>query len=265
MINALKEHWPEYLIEATLLGLFMVSACSFGILFEYPGSPVHQALPNPFLRLALTGLAMGATAIALICSPIGKRSGAHMNPSVTLTFFRLGKVAPWDAVFYVVSQFIGGVAGVLLVVAVAREMLGHPAVNYVATQPGARGVLAAFVGEIVISFILLSVVLHVSNSRSLARFTGLFAGALVALYITFEAPISGMSMNPARTFGSAYWAHSWTALWIYFTAPPIGMLLAAELYTRLRGAKQVYCAKFHHTNEQRCIFRCNFPALQAHK
>jgi len=86
---------------------------------------------------------------------------------------------------------------------------------------------------------------------------------LVAVYITFEAPISGMSMNPARTFGSAYWAHAWTALWIYFTAPPLGMLLAAELYLRIRGAHRVFCAKLHHHNSARCIFRCNFSALES--
>jgi aquaporin Z len=92
----------------------------------------------------------------------------------------------------------------------------------------------------------------------MARFTGLFAAALVALYITFEAPISGMSMNPARTFGSAFSAHVWTALWIYFCAPPLGMLLAAEVYVRLRGTKSVLCAKLHHQNSQRCIFRCGY-------
>jgi aquaporin Z len=261
MWSALKQHWPEYLIEAVCLGLFMVSACAFGILFEYPGSPVHQALPNVFFRRALTGLAMGATAVALIFSPMGKRSGAHMNPSVTLTFFRLGKVAPWDAFFYTAFQFLGGLAGVLLVAGVARESLRHPAVNYVATLPGTPGIRAAFLGELAISFLLMTVVLQGSNRRVLTRFTGLFAGALIAVYITIEAPLSGMSMNPARTFGSAYWAHAWTALWIYFTAPPLGMLLAAELYLLLRGARQIYCAKFHHVNNQRCIFRCNFAAL----
>ena len=109
---------------------------------------------------------------------------------------------------------------------------------------------------------LSTVILNISNTRNLARYTGLFAGALVATYIALESPISGMSMNPARTFGSAYSAHIWTALWIYFTAPPLGMLLAAELYVRLRGARRVYCAKLHHANSQRCIFRCNYGELE---
>ena len=137
--------------------------------------------------------------------------------------------------------------------------LSHPAVNYVATLPGSRGVGVAFLAEFVIAFILMRVVLRVSNTPHLARFTGLFAGALVATYITFEAPLSGMSMNPARTFGSAFAGHLWTGLWIYFIAPVVAMQLAASLYLRGRGA--VYCAKFHHHNRQRCIFNCRFAEL----
>ena len=111
MTEALKHHWPEYLIEAICLGLFMISAFSFATLLEHPSSPVHQAIANSTLRRFLMGLAMGGTAIAIIYSPWGQQSGAHINPSTTLTFFRLGKVARWDAVFYIAGQFLGGAVG----------------------------------------------------------------------------------------------------------------------------------------------------------
>src|SRR6185369_3984308 len=88
----------------------------------------------------------------------------------------------------------------------------------------------------------------------IAQYTGLFSGILVATFISFEAPLSGMSMNPARTLGSAVGAQFWMALWIYFIAPPIGMLLAAQLHLRLKGAAGVFCAKLHHRNDTRCIF-----------
>src|SRR5881397_1562519 len=114
MTDALKRHWPEYLMEAACLGLFMISAFTFGTILEHPDSPVHQAIPNSLLRRFLMGLAMGSTAIGIIYSPWGKQSGAHINPAVTMTFFRLGKIEPPDAFFYVMAQFAGGIAGVLL-------------------------------------------------------------------------------------------------------------------------------------------------------
>lgn len=240
-------------MEAALLGLFMISACTFAVVLDHPASPVRQAIPDAFVRRVLTGVAMGATAIALIYSPWGKQSGAHFNPSVTLTFLRLGKVKGWDATFYVAAQFAGGVLGVVFAGVVLSRWLADPAVNFAATVPGSWGVATAFIAEVVISFLLMTVILMATGSKFAAR-TGIFAGALVATYIALESPISGMSMNPARTFGSAFSANTWTAIWLYFTAPPIGMLAAAEVYTRLRGSSAVKCAKLHHQNSKRCIF-----------
>jgi aquaporin Z len=260
MAGALKKHWPEYLMEAAELGLFMFSACAFTVLLFHPSSPVAQMIADGVWRRILMGAAMGSTAIAIIFSPIGKRSGAHFNPSVTWAFFRLGKIDAWDAAFYTLFQFAGAVAGVMLASFTLGKLVAHQSVNYAATLPGQDGPSVAFCAEIFISFILMSVVLTVSNTKRLARWTGIFAGALVATYITIESPISGMSMNPARTFGSAVVAHVWMSLWIYFVAPPLGMLLAAEIYRRMHAVPAVACAKLHHHNNQRCIFRCNFEA-----
>src|SRR6266481_6940973 len=259
MLRSLKEHWPEYLCEAAELGIFMISAGLFTVLLAHPNSPVLTVIPSQFIRRMLTGIAMGSTAIALIFSPLGKRSGAHFNPAVTLTFWRLGKVKNWDAMFYIIAQFVGGILGVFAVALFVREALSHPTVHYAATLPGPQGMIVAFVAEFAIAFVLMSVVLRVSNTPCIARYTGLFAGVLVATYITLEAPFSGMSMNPARTFSSAFVGHLWTGLWIYFTAPILAMQLAATLY--LRSKRPVYCAKYHHHNNQRCIFNCRFNEL----
>jgi len=256
MRDALRFHWPEYLIEATGLGLFMMSASLFAVLLFHPGSLAAETMLGSLGRRTLMGLAMGLTAVALVYSRWGKRSGAHFNPAVTLTFLRLGKVSGWDAFFYVAAQWAGGVGGMLLAAAVLHRFIAHPSVNYVATVPGAWGIGVAFASEVATSFALMSVVLRVSNTKHLSRFTGLFCGALVATYITLEAPLSGMSMNPARSFASALPAHLWTSFWIYLTAPLLGMLLAAELYVRTR--RPVLCAKLHHDNAERCIFRCNY-------
>jgi aquaporin Z len=258
MREALKAHWPEYLMEAAELAIFMISACVFTALIWHPASPVRQSIQDPLLRRALTGIAMALTAVCIVYSPWGKRSGAHFNPSVTLTFFRLGKIEPWDAFFYVLAQFAGGVLGVGLAAALLGASIEHPAVNYAATRPGATGPRVAFVAELLIAFGLMSVVLIASNTQRVARFTGLFAAALVATYISLESPLSGMSMNPARSFASALPPRLWASLWVYFTAPPLGMLLAAQLYLLAKGSRGVICAKLHHQNDKRCIFRCGY-------
>ncbi len=260
--SALKAHWPEYLMESAELGLFMVSACFFTTLLEYPPSPVHYMLPNALLRQALSGLAMALTLLLLIHSAWGKRSAAHMNPAMTLMFLRLGKMESWDGIFYILFQFAGGLSGVVFSSLAIGPALAHAKVNFAATEPGMWGTGPAFVAEFLISFILATTVLVTSNHKSLSRLTPYFAATLVATYITFEAPFSGMSMNPARTLGSAIPAHAFHALWIYFIAPPLAMLIAAELYLRVRSAQAVYCAKLNHHSTARCIFRCRYTELQ---
>jgi aquaporin Z len=244
----------EYLMEATLLGIFMISACAFVVLLEYPASPARLAIPNGDLRRLLIGLAMGSTAVLLIYSPWGMQSGAHFNPATTLTFFRLGKVPVRDTLWYIGAQFAGAAAGVGVAWALLGPRLADRATHFAATVPGPAGMMVAFLAEATISFVLMSVILRVMGHERYARYTGLCAGLLVALFITVEAPISGMSMNPARSLGSALFTRDWTALWIYFIAPPLGMLAAAELYLRRRGSGAIFCAKLHHQNPRRCIF-----------
>jgi len=251
---AFRPHWREYLIEGAGLGLFMISASVFGVLLEHPLSPVRAALPDARVRRAVMGLAMGTTAVALIYSPLGQRSGAHFNPAVTLTFFRLGKVAPGDLVGYVCSQFLGGMAGMAVASFAIGPRLAEPSINYVVTRPVAAGPIGAFSAEFAIAFALMAIVLTFSNAPRLARYTGLAAGSCVALFITFEAPLSGMSLNPARTLASAVAARDTAALWVYFTAPPLGMLAAAAAYRARGGANGVRCAKLQHPDGVRCIF-----------
>ncbi|MEP6571317.1 MAG: aquaporin [Gemmatimonadota bacterium] len=253
-------HYLEYLCEAFGLGLFMVSASGFAVLLFHPASPVPRALPNPMQRGALMGLAMAMTALINIYSPWGRRSGAHLNPSVTLTFLRLGKVGPADAAWYIAAQFLGGIGGMILSWILFRDWIGHPSVNYVATLPGPGGILVAFVAELLISFGLMLTVLNAASRPQLAPLTGVLAATLVGVYIALEAPLSGMSMNPARTFGSAVVAWRWTALWLYFTAPPAGMLLAAEVFGWGARRRAEYCAKMYHLPGDRCIF-CEYRSV----
>lgn len=262
-MNGAGRHWPEYAIEAALLGCFLMAACGFATVLEHPDSPVRAALPDAGTRRLVMGIAMGCTAIALISSPFGRRSGAHMNPALTLTYLRLGKIARGDALGYAAAQFAGGVAGVLLMRMLLGALVAHPSVRFAATTPGPAGAPAAFLAELAIAGMLMWVVLTATNSPRLARWTPVLCGGLVATYITVEAPISGMSMNPARSFASALAAGEWTSLWIYFTAPPLGMLAAARLWVARHGADRILCAKLDHRGTARCILRCRVTAAAA--
>jgi aquaporin Z len=257
-MRTLLDHWPEYVSEALCLALFMVSAAGVTTVLRHPLSPLSNWNASPFVQRIPLGIAMGLTLAAIVYSPLGRRSGAHMNPALTLTFLRLGKVSALDAVAYVVAQFAGGTLGIVAATGLFAGLPADPSVNFVATVPGPRGAAAAFAAEAAISFGMMLLVLTVSNASRLMRWTGVCAGILIATYITIEAPLSGMSMNPARTLGPAMLAHTARSLWIYFTAPPLGMLLAAELYVRRCGRRRVRCAKLHHPSNARCIFKCRF-------
>jgi aquaporin Z len=261
-LQALRTHWPEYLIEAWALGTFMISAGVFATLLDYPGSPVQGAIPDATARRVLGGVAMGLTAMALIYSPWGQRSGAHMNPAVTLTFLRLRKIKRWDALFFSLAQFMGGLLGVLLVTGLFGDAFTQAPVSYAATMPGPQGPWVAFVAEIAISMLLIFTILVVSNTPRFARFTGVVAGVLVATYISLEAPLSGMSMNPARSFASAAPALMWQHFWIYVIAPVLGMLAGAQLYLVLHTRARVACAKLIHPDTQRCI-HCGYEPRSA--
>lgn len=257
----MKLHWPEYFCEALLLAAFMFAACLATVLLEHPAAMAAVYVPDAGVRRAVAGVAMGLTATGLILSPLGQRSGAHYNPAVTLTYWALGRIATLDACFYVAFQFAGGLAGTAVAWLLLGDLLEHSSVIFAVTLPGVQGPAVARLAEFTISFLLMSILLRVSNSPRWERYTPYVAGVLVALFIAFEAPYSGMSMNPARTLASALPAGQPAWLSIYFVAPPLGMLAAAVLFSLERGAVQVRCAKLNHRGPHACIFHCNHGAL----
>ncbi len=240
MIGVLKLNWKLYFIEAWALGMFMISAILFTILLEHPFFYFKTAIASALERRFFIGLGMGGTAVFLIYSGWGKKSGAHMNPAVTLTFLLLKRISRVDAFFYIVAQFIGGLCGVLLMLLLFPRFVQDASVNYVVTIPAGNGFAAAFIYEFLMSFILIEVILIAGNS-ALKKYTGYFAGLLLVIYISFEAPFSGMSINPARTIASALPAKEFTALWIYFIAPVGGMLLAGLLYRSIYNWRKGNC------------------------
>lgn len=236
------------------MGLYLLLTCIFATLIQHPASPIRQVVTNDLVRRAALGVSIGVTIVAIVTTPWGKQSGGHLNPAMTFSFYRLGKVEFWDAVFYGVAQFSGATAGVTLATLCLAGAPGNPAIRYAATLPGMYGASAAFAAETTISFALMLIVLFASNHNMLSPYTPFIVGALYAIFITVEAPVSGMSMNPARTFGPAFLGHYWHSLWVYFLAPTLGMLVAAEFFLWASGGIAPRCAKLHHADSKRCIF-----------
>ena len=228
-----------------LVGLSAV-ALNFGT-----GSPTATLIPNEAARRLLTGATFAGTAAAVAFSPLGMASGGHLNPAVTLAFHRLGKVSARDVVGYLAAQVAGASLG-----AVAAAVLWTDRAESVSlgvTGPGPAGRWAAFGAEVAMTFVLVTVILHFVDRVRVARLTPLVAGAVAALFVMLLAPISGTSLNPARSAGPAFVLPRLTDLWIYLSAPILGALAAAELFGRIRGRPR--CAKLVHPHRRRpCHF-----------
>ena len=245
-------------MEGTELGVLMLCTCIWGTLTYSDESPLRLLGLSAVSKSIVMGTAVAVTTFIVIRSPFGRRSGAHMNPAVTLTFLWLGRIHRWDAVWYVAAQFAGSIAGVL----VAREILGSrlsaSSVQYMVTVPGKHGNGITFAGEFLLSGILMASILYSSNHRRLARFTPMLVAVLTTLFFVLTPSRSGFSLNPARTVSSALFAGTWEGVWIYFVAPSLGMLSAAAVYIKTVGLNRVYCAKVFHDRRSVCPFRCQF-------
>jgi aquaporin Z len=262
-VDALRTHWREYLMEAAELAFFMLCVCTAGTILYERNSPLNTLGVSGLTRSILMGVAISIASYTIIRSPFGRRSGAHFNPALTFAYFGLGRVHRWDALAYILAQFIGGFLGVLIAHALFGASLAGLPVRYVVTLPGRHGYFLAFLAEFLASFILMEIVLVVSNHRRLAKYSPLFVAIVTVCGYALSGSISGYSVNPARSFSSASFARVWNGIWIYFVAPGLGMLTAAALYKNVLGIERIYCAKVFHDLRSVCPFDCRFEQLQS--
>ena len=230
MKSSFRKNYIHYLQEALGLAIFMISACFFGGILEAKNSFIHLAITNDFLRLLIMGAMMGLTAYFIFTSPFTSPSGAHINPAVTMVFFRLGKMEVWDVVFYIIFQLLGGLIAVYTMALLMRGTLTAPPVNYEVTVPGKHGIAMAAITEFIIAFVMITMVLFTSANNGLKKYTQIIAACLVCTNVIVAGPISGFGMNPSRTIASAVPAHIYTSFWIYMIVPFAGMLSAAEVF-----------------------------------
>lgn len=259
-------HYPDAVpwlaCAAEFAGTFFMVAWGLSavVFMMSASSPMHSLMPGYRVRLLLTGILFASGGTAVVYSPLGQRSGGHINPAVSLTFWILGKMRGRDMALYSMAQFLGGLAGAGLV----KFLWGGWAtsVNAGVTMPapwispaGAAGV------EFLITGTLLWVILFFVSHPKLHRWTGFAAGVWVAFLVFAEAPVTGTSLNPARSLGPAVVTDDYRNLWVYFLGPLGGAAAVALLWkpTVATGVRSVFCAKLFHTDRYRChLADCRF-------
>jgi aquaporin Z len=238
-------HPAMYAAEALGTALLVFGGLSVVIALNAPGSPLVDLVPPPGLRRAIAGTLFGGVGALVAFSPIGRVSGAHINPAMTLAFWLEGKIRWRDALCYVAAQCLGAVAGAAALPlwgALGRELA------WGATAPAA-GVSAWWpvLGEALCAFLLVLLVFVMAAKPATQPFTPLVNPPLFGLLVWLEAPLSGASANPARSFGPAVVADAWSGHWIYWLGPCAGAALAvAALKLEVLGRHRPAEARLFH-------------------
>ena len=249
-----------YACEFAGTALLLAGGATAVALIWAADSPV-LIVEHALFRRALTGLLFALSLVAVVYSPLGQRSGAHLNPAVTLAFWRLGKIPGRHVAPYVLAQVLGAVAGVALAFALTGDLLRS--VQFAATVPGPGWTWpVVLLAELACTFALVLLILVCVDKPSLAPFTGVLAGALLVLLVAVEAPVSGTGINPARSVAPALFVPLVRGQWLYVIGPLAGGMLAAVVYGRgWRGSP--VCAKLYHTPAYPCAFhRCEYRLLR---
>ena len=248
-----RVRWRLFFSEVIGTAALVCGGLSLVIVMFGDGSPMGRIVPNESLRNAVTAFLFGCVGTTVALSRIGKESGAHINPAVTMGFWLLRKLDARTAMGYIVAQLVGACLGALPLL--AWGAMGR-SVAFGATIPGeGYSTSTVVMGEAVTTFALVATLCVFLGFRHLRRFTPFVIPCLYAVMVPLEAHISGTSTNPARTFGPALISGRWDGWWIYWVGPMIGMLAAVAAFSSF--AKRIEVAKLYHfeTDRRRLFHR----------
>ena len=239
--------WELFVSELIGTGLLVLAGLSLVILVFGEGSQVARWIPSVALRRSLTGFVFGCFGAAIALSPVGRVSGAHINPAVTFGFLLMGKFNARMALGYVVAQLSGAALGALPLL--AWGAMGR-SIAFGATLPGAGYSTSTVVlGEVLTTFGLIAGLCVFIGTPGLRPFTPAMPPFLYAVMVPLEASISGTSTNPARSFGPALVSGRWDAWWIYWIGPMIGAIAVIVDCSFL--ASRIVVAKLYHFDSDR--------------
>jgi aquaporin Z len=250
-------HAPEYVAEFIGTGCLVFFGLS-AVVFDFgQGLPMAQWIPNHSLRLLVTGLCFAGTGSLVALSPLGRLSGGHINPSVSLAFWLHGKMHFRDFLGYVFAQMLGGLVGAAMLAGVWKKY-AHSVQNGM-TAPGVGWPLWQVFGwEVLLTGAMVFLIFFFVSSKRLMRWTPLMNWIVVATMVWLEAPISGTSLNPARSFGPALVTGIWKDQWIYAVAPPLGAIIGLILFDLLTPEnRQVLTGKLFLAPNYRSVFKCD--------
>jgi aquaporin Z len=252
--------WQVLLSEGAGTALLVAIGLSAVIVDFGRGGLVSAWIPSGALRRLLTGFLFGTTGGLIALSPVGRLSGAHINPVVTLAFWLKGTLRAGHACWYVVAQCAGAVVGAVPLLLWGR--LGA-SIDYGVTAPGASfGAGWALAGEVAATALMVALLLVFVGHPRLRGFTPLLFPVLYAVLVWIEAPLSGSSTNPARSLGPSLIANAWPAWWIYWVGPAAGAMLGVALHRVGRlAALEIEVAKLYHFDLDRYgVFHWDRPA-----
>jgi len=239
--------WRLFLCELSGTAVRVLGGLTLVIGMFGTGSPMTQLIPSEKLRQILTGFLFGSLGAAIALSLVGKESGAHINPAVTMVFWLFRKLDARTAIIYVVGQLAGAVIGSVPLLAFGAR---GRSVAFGATLPGVGySTQAVLLGEIVTTFTMVSLLCVFIGFRRLRPFTPAIFPILYAIMVPLEASISGTSTNPARSLGPALISGQWQGWWIYWIGPLIGAFLASLACSLL--AKRITVAKLYYFDTDR--------------
>lgn len=250
-------HWVDWACELVGTMVLILGGLSAVTLDFMSHSPVAELIPSHYWRYLVTGILFASTGALVTVSPLGRRSGAHLNPAVSLAFFTQGHLHRADLTGYAVSQCAGALAGAALV----RWWWGHAAVTVhdglTAPGPGVTPWEAAGIEAAMTGCLVLVIFSFVSSTRT-AKWTPMAVLVVIALLVWQTAALTGTSLNPARSLGPATVTDDFRAYWAYVVGP-LGGALAATLCWRI-VPRHTLTAKLFHDPAYRSVFRSIIPA-----